>query len=140
MRQGLMSVTDDQFSFSHLISCFLMSNMRSMGFTVSSSLTRLRRVTIRCIILPSYYAGIFCSQNRNYKSSSLNNIRCTPRMTVVVKSVQQRPQWIMRTKQGKDSYLYPYPCTPFRAKSASGIINTHIKHPHCKKSSAHLPY
>jgi len=65
MRQGLMSVTDYLFSFSHLISGFLMSNMRSMGLIVSSSLTRLRRVTIRCITLPSYYAGTFCSKNWN---------------------------------------------------------------------------
>jgi hypothetical protein len=57
-----------------------------------------------------------------------------------VKSVQQRPQWIIRTKVGTDSYLYPYSCTPVRAKSASGIINTHIKHAHCKKWSIHLSY
>jgi hypothetical protein len=57
-----------------------------------------------------------------------------------VKSVQQRPQWIMRTKEATDFYLYPYPCTSFRAKSASGIINTHIKDAHCKKWSVRLSY
>jgi hypothetical protein len=43
-------------------------------------------------------------------------------------------------REGTDFYLYQYPCTSFRAKSASGIIKTHIKDAHCKKWSVHLSY
>jgi hypothetical protein len=94
--------------FSHLISCFLTSNMRSMDFIVPSSLTRLRRVTIRCIILPSYYAGTFCSQNWNLKSSSLNNIRCTPRMTVE-SEVGSAASAMYHADKGKDIRIRVHP-------------------------------